>query len=65
MSSPELLSDLAVPNFKSWDSMPADEEPSAEYFSAEVWSDHLESSARDSVFELGDTSVQDSDVESN
>ena len=59
-----MRSSSPVPGFKRWDSIPADEEPPAEHFSPEVWSDHLENRAEDCVFELGDTSIKDSDVES-
>lgn len=69
LSSPEVHSGFPVPGFKRWDSMPVDEKPMDEkpineLFSAETWSNHLENQPRDMVFELGDNSVQDSDVES-
>lgn len=55
-----------VSGFKSWNSMAAEEEPTSEYFSAETWSEHLENQAKAPVIhELEDTSIQDSDVESD
>lgn len=53
-----------MPGFKRWNSLPADEDSQDEQFSPESWSKHLERTVKDSVFELGDTSVKDSDVES-
>lgn len=67
LSSPELHASLPAPGFSGWDSMATDEDPTptSEYFSAETWSEHLQNQAKAQVFELGDTSVQESDVESN
>lgn len=65
LSSHEVRSSYSIPGFKRWNSIPADEAPAAEHFSPEVWSDHLENRAKDFVFELGDTSIKDSDVESD
>jgi hypothetical protein len=64
LSTPEVHSAFSVPSFKHWDSMRADGKATDEYFSAESLSNHLEEKLKDTVFELGDTSVQYSDVES-